>query len=377
MGILLLHAHGNFGIGQPSGREVVSLPALDQLADQFVYFLINNKAFAVFSIMFGFSFFLQMKKNGENREEFTKVFGKRLFFLLLIGYLNAMVFRADILTKYAMMGFLLLVLHKLNTRILLMVAILLLIQIPEWVQFIKSMGDAGYEIAERRNEPLWDEIQKISMAGSFFELLRINMGDAFLEVWKLNFSSGRIYNILGYFLLGFLLGRSCFLNNLKSCRKIYLFVLTGASVLYLGLRHLRNLLPNYDNFSGESLGLLDSLFTGYMDFLMVAIIMSVFVLLYQLQSFKVLLNILTPYGRMSLTSYILQGFIGVFLYYGFGLGLYNFLGSGLNLAVAALIFLTLLAFSSIWFRYFLYGPLEYLWRGLTHNNFNYPLKRNA
>ena len=82
--------------------------------------------------------------------------------------------------------------------------------------------------------------------------------------------------------------------------------------------------------------------------------------------FQSLLNILRPYGRMSLTSYIFQSFLGVFIFYGFGLGLYNYLGPALSMGMGVMILLFLLIFSNVWFRYFRYGPVEWLWRALTY-----------
>ena len=369
-GILLLHAHGNFGISLEPSKEILGNSTLNNMASQFITFLISNKAFAVFSIMFGFSFYLQFHRGSFSGNNFTRIYARRLFFLLLFGYIHSLYFRSDILTKYALIGFLMLLLHKLRPRYILMLAFLLLLQIPSLIQLFQSLRLPDYQIHSYANSLLWEKIYETGKSGSFIELVKINMGSVFWEIWKLNFATGRIFNILGYFLLGYFLGRGCLLDNLVSCRKNYYYILGTGIIMYVLLRFVRNRVENISGLSEESLTIFNSLITGYMDFFMVAIIFSLFVILYQITFFKRFMDILSPYGRMSLTSYMTQGLLGVFVFYGFGLGMYDYLGSFLSLVVGVMILLVLLGFAHLWFRYYRYGPLEWVWRALTYHTRN-------
>jgi len=374
-GILLLHAHGNFGIHAEATREILANPKLNSLASQFIIFLIRNKAFAIFSIMFGFSFYLQFHKGSFSGNNFTRIYAWRLLILFIFGYIHSMYFRSDILTKYALIGFMMLLLHKLRPRYILLLAFLLLLHIPELIQLTRSLITADYQPPSHTNAILWERIYETGKSGSFIELVRLNMGVVFLEVWKLNFTTGRILNILGYFLLGYFLGRSCLLDNPVRCRKNYYYILGVGVFMYIVLRYIRNYVDNYTGLNEESISILNSLLTGYMDFFMVAILFSLFVILYQVHFFKFFMDILAPYGRMSLTSYMVQGFLGAFMFYGFGLGMYDYLGSFLSLAAGALILMILLVFSHIWFRYYRYGPLEWVWRALTYRTWDVPMRK--
>ncbi len=57
--------------------------------------------------------------------------------------------------------------------------------------------------------------------------------------------------------------------------------------------------------------------------------------------------------------------IGASLYYGWGLGLYKYLGSLATLGVAIVVLVLQMKFSTWWLQKYGQGPLERLWRKLT------------
>ncbi len=78
------------------------------------------------------------------------------------------------------------------------------------------------------------------------------------------------------------------------------------------------------------------------------------------------LKILAPVGRMALTNYILQTVAGICIYYGIGLGLGAKTGPSVFLPIAIGVYSLQVIYSNIWFRYFRFGPLEWMWRMLTY-----------
>lgn len=113
--------------------------------------------------------------------------------------------------------------------------------------------------------------------------------------------------------------------------------------------------------------MLDSLKTilnSWYNFCFMLTMVSAFLLLYWMGKGKIQ-KILVPYGRMSLTDYIMQSVIGSFLYFGYGLALHQYCGTTVSLLVGIVFFLLQLAFSHWWFRHFKRGPLETLWHKLT------------
>ncbi|MFN3523111.1 MAG: DUF418 domain-containing protein [Phenylobacterium sp.] len=79
-------------------------------------------------------------------------------------------------------------------------------------------------------------------------------------------------------------------------------------------------------------------------------------------------------GRMALTNYIACSLIGTTVFYGHGLGLYGALSLAQIMGVVALVWLLLVALSTIWLRRFRFGPLEWAWRCLTYRRWE-PLRR--
>ena len=109
---------------------------------------------------------------------------------------------------------------------------------------------------------------------------------------------------------------------------------------------------------------LKTIFNSWYNFCFMLAIVSAFLLLYWMGKGRIL-KILVPYGRMSLTDYIMQSVIGSFLYFGYGLALHKSCGTTLSLLVGIVFFLAQLAFTHWWFRHFKRGPLETIWHRLT------------
>jgi uncharacterized protein len=75
---------------------------------------------------------------------------------------------------------------------------------------------------------------------------------------------------------------------------------------------------------------------------------------------------LASVGRMAFTNYVLQTVICTTIFYGHGLGLFGQVDRVEQFEIVLAIWAVQLALSPIWLRYFLFGPLEWLWRSLTY-----------
>ncbi len=71
-------------------------------------------------------------------------------------------------------------------------------------------------------------------------------------------------------------------------------------------------------------------------------------------------------GQMAFTNYLMQSIICTLIFYGYGLCLYNRLQFHQLYYVVAGVWVFQLIFSSIWLRYYRFGPFEWLWRSLTY-----------
>jgi uncharacterized protein len=70
-------------------------------------------------------------------------------------------------------------------------------------------------------------------------------------------------------------------------------------------------------------------------------------------------------GRMSLTSYLLEGVLAGVIFNGYGFGLYGSVGAAGCLLIALLIYAATHLFAAFWLRHFQNGPLEILLRAIT------------
>jgi uncharacterized protein len=78
------------------------------------------------------------------------------------------------------------------------------------------------------------------------------------------------------------------------------------------------------------------------------------------------LLVFRPVGRMALTNYIMQSVLGIVIFYGIGFGLGGNLGPAYYMPIALGVYCFQLLYSHHWFKYFSYGPLEWIWRQLTY-----------
>lgn len=89
---------------------------------------LRRKAYAVFALLFGFSFFIQYDNQRLRGKDFRGRFCWRLALLFLFGNLNASFFTAEVLVLYSLVGFILPLTCRLKDKWLLILACVLLIQ---------------------------------------------------------------------------------------------------------------------------------------------------------------------------------------------------------------------------------------------------------
>lgn len=72
-----------------------------------LFFVFSNKAYAIFALLFGFSFYIQDNNQQRRGKDFRLRFIWRMALLFIIGQFNAAFFTGEILTMYAMLGLIL------------------------------------------------------------------------------------------------------------------------------------------------------------------------------------------------------------------------------------------------------------------------------
>src|SRR5690554_5800012 len=94
MGIIVLHSieHFNFYSYPDTNHQSAFLNFTDTAIWDSMFFILGGKAYAVFALLLGFSFFIQHDNQQKKGYDFRLRFMWRLILLFIIGNLNAMFF---------------------------------------------------------------------------------------------------------------------------------------------------------------------------------------------------------------------------------------------------------------------------------------------
>jgi uncharacterized protein len=108
---------------------------------------------------------------------------------------------------------------------------------------------------------------------------------------------------------------------------------------------------------------------------MTLVYISILVHVYHHRYFVKITHAISKTGRMALTNYLMQSLIATTIFFSYGLGLYGQVNIWQGMMLAVAVYILQVIFSSFWLKYYLYGPLEWLWRSLTYQKMQ-PLRRN-
>ena len=348
------------------------------VSESFIKFFFEGKFYIIFSILFGFGFWVFLNKSIPDGSSIIPLFRRRLFFLMLFGIAHIVfLWVGDILLYYSLIGFILILFKKAPDKkvkrwsislvvappiitALLIAMVWAISQIPE----AKEAMDTG--IQESINE-MTREVEHATATyagGSFSEIISVRIKE------YLKLLSGSIFIfpvILGMFLLGFLLARKKilteYLNHLRFFKKLFWWGIgigIPANTLYALASHYSilsipdgwMLLETFMHiFGGIAFGL--SFISGM-------------AILFAKKKSSIFRNFLAPVGRMALTNYLLHSIIGAFLFYSYGFGLIGQIEVWQGIVLAIVIFSTQVAFSRWWLSRYKFGPFEWLWRSLTY-----------
>lgn len=366
MGIILLHNIEHFIFYSFPETTSPVLGALDKSLWDMLFFMFSGKAYAIFALLFGFTFYLQSRGSEKRGEDFKNRYMWRLLLLLGFGFVNSLFFPGEILVLYAILGFILVPVRHWSNKGLLILALILMLQPVEWLKVL--CGFVNPEYAPKQMIFSLGNVYPQLGGESWWEMVKVNFTIGQLASLNWAWCYGRVFQTCSLFILGLWIGRVGYFDSsseaaLTKARTFWTYVLCFSLPLAVIFYFLKGFI-----FSIASQPLmLDSLktiFNSWYNFCFMLAIVSAFLLLYWMGKGRIL-KILVPYGRMSLTDYIMQSVIGSFLYFGYGLALHKSCGTTLSLLVGIVFFLAQLAFAHWWFRHFKRGPLETIWHRLT------------
>jgi uncharacterized protein len=331
-------------------RPPLSLSPIDSAVETILTLAVELKAFALFSLLFGTGLAIQFERLA-NSERRTSLLVRRLVVLLAFGLIHlCLIWNGDILTEYALAGFIVLP-FLFGPRWLLAVAALASLRLYLEMQVFPPPGLWPGTAAISQDVM---DANRIYATGGFLDVLAFRLREIPL------FAALHAYifpRTIGLFLLGAFAWRTGILRNPP---RHLLFSIAAACI---GLGAALILCHAGRFIAGGRIGALAEplgtilLALGYG---------AAIIAIANLESGKRLLRWAAPVGRMAFTNYLAQSLIFGWIFYGYGLGLFGRLGVTSALAIGVAVYIGQVFFSAWWLRRYRYGPVEWLWRTLMY-----------
>ena len=363
MAILLVHnvEHFIFPVYPTESPEWLNI--LDKGTFDMVFSLFGGKAYAIFALLFGFTFYIQC----ENQRRKGKDFGYRFLWrlVLLVGFatLNAAFFPGgDVLLLFAIMGLVLFVVRNWSDKAVLIAAIFFTLQPMEWYHYVMSLLDSSYQLPDYGVGPMYDAVAEATKSGNFWDFIvcNVTLGQKASLMWAVG--AGRILQTAGLFLIGLYIGRKQLFVVDRMKLGFWIKTLIISAICFAPLHSWRNLIMEGTPMIQQTVG---TVFDMWQKLAFTFVLVSSFVLLYQNKGFQKQVSNLRFYGRMSLTNYVSQSIIGAIIYFPFALYLAPYCGYTVSLLIGFAIFFAQVMFCKWWFKSHKQGPLESLWHWWT------------
>jgi len=362
--IMLLHNLEHFDFYYFPAHLPAWMLVLDRRIWACLFFLFSGKSYAIFALLFGLTFFIQSDNQEKIGRDFRLRFAWRLMLLLVFGFINSAFYEGDILSFYAVIGFFIIPVARLSNKTVFWIALILMLQPYEWINFIKGLQNPGIQM---ENPVSWSYFGRIGEYVTGNSLVKtwignLTNGKTGVIIWT--WENGRVFQTLSLFMLGMLAGRKSLFVPSAESKRFWTKTLVIASVSFIPLFIVKNGLGNWISSEAIRRPLL-TIESSWSNMSFMLVLVSGFVLLFQTKSFHRMLNIFSSFGRMSLSNYIMQSIIGSVIYYGFGLALYRYTGATYCLLIGIALAVFQGYFSSWWMRNHKQGPLEIIWHKLT------------
>ncbi|MDR2915346.1 MAG: DUF418 domain-containing protein [Tannerella sp.] len=361
LAIVLLHNVEHYNLFYIPENMPEWLYSLDKVVWDTTFFLLAGKAYATFSLLFGFSFYIQFRNAQQQGYDYRARFAWRMFLLALFSQFHALFYNGDILLLYAVVGLVLIPVSKLKDRTVLILAVICLLQPLELIRIVYAFIDPEFTSYGHYFRKYARLAEPVVQNGNFYEVLRSNIwhGQLYSNLWQVE--NGRLFQTAALFMFGMLLGRKTYFVKSSESVRFWKKTLVYSIIAFIPLYVAKTYIPGIIESKVLKMPV-NILLPSLANFAFMCFLVSGFTLLWFRSGGYKFQRLLTPYGRMTLTNYIGQSIMGVVIYYGYGLGLYKYTGATASILIATGIFCIQLLFSRWWLSAHRQGPLEYLWK---------------
>lgn len=336
--------------------------AVTEFITKLLQLFFYNKFFPIFSFLFGLGLSMQMQSKINSGKGYVGFFCRRMALLFVFGLGHiVLLWSGDVLHLYAMLGLLCLVFIKLDRRVLVAVAILLLVfpYYDSGAMWLSGLFTPALEsgLLNYGDQGLVEAIRK----GSYLAGVDVRLDEYAANLPMLLFYLAPM--ALAMFLLGIAAGK----GEYKFGSQTWLVQTKTLAITTLVLTSVYRfsflwLMPGTELYSNEVLRPV---------WFKLMFLSDVTFGLFYLWAIawcwhkNIGVKLLSPFsyvGRMALTNYLMQSLVGLVLFTSVGFALYQTLSPLMCFVLAVAIFSVQILFSKVWLTHFRFGPLEWLWR---------------
>ncbi len=363
----------------------------------FITVIFEGKMRALFSMIFGVGILLFTSK----KDKVAGLFYRRMGWLIVFGLIDShlLLWLGDILFLYGVCGMIVFLFRKVKPLYLSLgvplVAItgfvagtIIMMDIKEKRLAYKEAAQAkeqGQTLSTDQEKALeeWRNVEKelIPNKEDAKENTRLMKGSyadvaGYVRTHSLDYQTKyllySLWDPIALMLLGIALykwGYFTTWTNRQHSRAVILGYAVGLPLVIINFWHNTVNYPNYEAsmkaLETEGINWLSLTYDFQRIFLVIAHV-SLALLLIRNGKLKRFFRSMAAVGRIALTNYIGQTIICSLIFFGYGLNYFAELSYGQIFLVVLAVWVFQTIFSSVWLKYFHFGPLEWLWRALTY-----------
>jgi uncharacterized protein len=345
----------------------------------FGYVFVEREFLELFAMLFGAGLVMMTARCDAAGLGSARMHYRRMVLLLVLGVLHAhLLWFGDILYAYAVCGMIVFLLRRRGPALLIVLGTLI-IAVPSVLYGLLTVliGFMDAETLQSFTEnfkppPELVAEEVAAYRGGWLEQMEFRTRTAlFYQTW--GFLGAASWRAAGSMCIGMALAKLDVFTAKRSSKAYLLMVvlglLVGLPVLLYGV-HANERVDWEATFSaatGMQYNYWGSLPVVFVWIGLVMLVCKHGVLL-------VLQRWLAAAGQLALSNYLLQTVICTTIFYGHGFGLFGKVERGVQFLIVLAVWVVQLALSSLWLRYFHFGPIEWLWRAVTYLEFP-PMRR--
>jgi uncharacterized protein len=346
----------------------------NQVAEVVRMVFFDGKFLSLFSFLFAVGLAVQMERADARGARFSAFALRRLGVLLVLGAAHfVLLWMGDILHLYAVMGLVLLFLLRRKPKTIAVILIVLY-SLP----VVIGTGMAIVWFFRRAEPPPLPTAAELDVVrAELADAVHIYRDGSYLDIIRFRFTdfarSIGMGELLGslqaltMFMFGLIVWRKGILRRPADHRGL-LRKTIAIGVPFGVISRAITLLPR-EMFIEHGLYWIRPLLGAFSVAGMFALALAygaIILLLLERPAARSFLSPLAPLGRMALTNYLLQSLICSFIFYSYGLALYDRLDEVAGAGIVIGIYAIQILFSRFWLRHYHFGPVEWLWRSLTY-----------